>query len=147
MAGLRELYSTTSALLALAVSAAATGENAGVIIDTRDNDSHLFIALLGDLEAAESVTLKIEEGDDPALADAADAGGADVIVDFNTNEAGGPNTVVVDTIGATVAKIAYVGDKRYIRLVATVAGGDGVDLAAAYVGGHLHQVPVRALPQ
>lgn len=143
MAGLRELYSTVRPLLAIAPIVGADDDVTGVIIDTRGADAHLFIGVFGSIGASDGAVLTIEEGDDPALADASTAGSADVIVEHNTNQAGGPNSVEVGE-GETVARIAYVGNKRYIRLVAAVTGE--VDIAATYIGSNLHDVPVRALP-
>ena len=149
MPGLRDSYSTTKVLVALTPTVVDTdGNTDGAIIDTRDCDSHLFTAIADTIEADDTITLSILESDDSGMSGATAAGGEDVLVDQNTNEDGGPSTVVMTAGSAVVGKIGYVGNKRYIRLRAAVAGlGVEVEVtvAATYAGRHLHEVPVRPL--
>lgn len=89
------------------VKASVSGSPAvGVIIDTQGFDS---LAWLITLNAAAQPTYTIEHGDAANLSDAA-------AVDASL--------ISQDSYGAgsTVHKVAYVGPKRYVRLIHTGAG-------------------------
>lgn len=119
-------------------ASAVNGTVNGAIIDTQDFDALLFVAqLTGVTAGGDTVVLSMEDGDDPALTDAAAVGPRDVSLANSTNDDSGPSsdTFIVDAI----AKIGYVGNKRYVRAVLNISGGDGIDLSGTAIAGYLHQ--------
>lgn len=101
------------------VKASVTGSPAvGVIIDTQGYDSLAWLIVLN---AAGQPTYTVEHGDIANVLSVVDA-----------------SLVISDTYGAssTVHKVAYLGNKRYVRLTHTLAGACVAEL------GHPSQQPV-----
>ncbi len=126
----RELKSTTSPVVALnttAISADTTTN--GVIIDTAGFESILFVIQSGTL-ADGTYTPLIQEGDDSGLSDAASVSDADLT---NTEA----SVAFAATDDNTSKSIAYVGDKRYVRLnIVSASTSSGGTLSAVAVKGN-----------
>ena len=122
---LKELKSTIKSEVAIA-PVAATGDVNGNEIDLKDFDACTFVGL-GDGTAIG--TIKIQESDTSGSG-YADAAAADV---FGTQD---------EAINAsdTVKTLAYLGSKRYVRLVWT--NGTNGDIAAVAQLGCAHLSPV-----
>lgn len=109
----------------------------GNIIDTKGYESLLFAIHSGTFNDADGTWVpKVEEGDDPALADA-----ADVDTDFLIGTiAGASFDQAVSGDENAVKKIGYVGKKQYARLTLTAGGTtpDAVMGAQAILGYPLH---------
>ena len=136
----RDLITKLKATVALANGAAITAATNGVTIDTSGAMAHAFFISLNDVEAAESIVIKVQHGDFADASDMADAPSQDVLISGVTdNESGGVSTVTVTTAqGDGVYAIGYVGPLQYIRVVVTPTGGDGVLASALHLAGRLH---------
>ncbi len=142
MAGKRDNISHMRLLNAILPIAAATPDIVGIIIDTLEFDSHSFGYQFSGSDEAVPVVLTVEHGDDIALSDGAVAPGEDVLVGaLTTNEQGSVNSLTVPTGAAGTAKIGYVGDKRYIRLL-VAKGGTSSTSAATCISSHADVTPV-----
>lgn len=122
---LREQKSTIKSLVAIDPQA-ATGDVNGNEIDLKDFDSCTFVGL-GDGTAIG--TIKIQETDTSGSG-YADAAAADV---FGTQDE-------AINVSDVVKTLAYIGSKRYVRLVWT--NGTNGDIAAAAQLGCAHLSPV-----
>jgi len=142
MAGTRDNLSHNRILIAVAAAAAATGNIVGVILDTQEFDSHLFGLLSSLSDEAGAVVLTIEEDDDIGFGTSNIAASQDVLVgDLTTNTQGSVNSVTVPAGAEATAKIGYVGNKRFIRLIVTKNGTSSA-IAAALVSAHAYITPV-----
>ena len=108
----------------------------GQIIDNQDWDALEYIIAYGTLaDAGATFTVLLEDGDDPALADAAAVSDDDLL--------GTESDASVDQDGDdTVKKLGYRGNKRYTRLTITPAGNaSAADMSAVAVQHRGHMVP------
>ncbi len=104
-----------------------TGNTAkvGEIIDRQDAAAVEYIIQTGSLADADATfTVLLEEGDDAALADNATPAAADLL-----GTAAGASFIFSDD--NKIAKIGYIGSKRYTRLTVTPANNTGVVLISA----------------
>lgn len=104
----------------------------GNIIDTAGFESLEFVVVLGDRTDG-TYTLKLEDGDNSGLSDA-----ADVAADLRLGALTAMNA------SDQVARIGYIGHKRYVRLSIVSTGvTTGVDAAGAIaILGHPMHAPV-----
>ena len=126
----RELYSTTAPVVALNTSAISSDTTTnGVIIDTAGYESILFVIQSGTL-ADGTYTPLIQEGNDSGLSDAASVADGDLT---NTEA----SVAFAATDDNAVKSIAYVGDKRYVRLnIVSASTSSGGTLGAVAVKGN-----------
>ena len=126
----RELKSTTTQVVALNTTAISSDTTTnGVILDTAGYESILFVIQSGTL-ADGTYTPLIQEGDDSGLSDAA----AVADTDLTNTEA---SVAFAATDDNTSKSIAYVGDKRYVRLnIVSASTSSGGTLSAVAVKGN-----------
>lgn len=134
----REFISTVGALVAFAAPGPVTTGTPGSDIDTTFGQQLGFFVTLADVEAAESVEIKLQHRDTGGTYEDVPANLV-VIVGESVNDrtVTTPTSITVtDAEGDGVYKIAYVGQKAECRLFITPTGGDGVGASAiAIVGG------------
>lgn len=120
------------ALDAAAISSDTT--TAGNIIDTVGYESLEYLVLSKTITDG-AYALKLEEGDDSGLSDAADVPAANVL---------GALTGFVAADDDTVKRVGSIGKKRYQRLsIVSTGTTTGVDIMSAVaVLGHPHSMPV-----
>jgi hypothetical protein len=124
--------------------AAAVADNTAFvsqICDTLGYESSEFVILTGALADADAVfTTLVEDGDDPALADAAAVEdkfllGTEALASFTFAE------------DNKARKIGYVGPKRYWRVTITPANNAGnAFIAGAFINGHPRSAPTANPP-
>lgn len=128
-----------------AINPASSTTNAaivGAIIDRQGFESVTYAIHYGALFAGSSFAVTMDHGDDPALADAAAVGAADLIGTLalagGTQAGGLPNTT---------KKVAYIGAKRYTRLTITPAANGATSFHSAMaVLGHPAIAPTANPP-
>lgn len=106
----------------------------GAIIDTAGFESCEFIVASGTLTDG-AYALKLEQGDDSGLSDAADVPAAEIL---------GVLTGFAATDDDTTKRVGTIGKKRYQRLsiVSTATTTGGTNFSAVAVQGHPHTAPV-----
>lgn len=121
---------------AVALDITAIGSNTttvGNIIDTLGYESIEFVALSGTLTDG-AYAFKIEDGDDSALADAADVDSALILGDL---------TGFAATDDDAVKRVGTIAKKRYVRLSIVSTGvTTGGTIGAVAVQGHPKRGPV-----
>lgn len=130
-----DLHNQVNAAMALNEAAITTDTTTvGEIIDTKDFESLEYIVSSGTITDG-AYALKLEEGDDSGLSDAADVPAANILGDL-------VGFVAADD--DTVKRVGSVGKKRYQRLsivsTGTTTGGDS--FGAVAVQGHAKSMPV-----
>ena len=91
----------------------------GIILDTLGWEFAVFTIALGAMTDADATfAVLLEEGNDPALADAAPVADVDMV---SQTDGVAPETAAAWTFANDneIRKIEYIGDKRYIRLTIT----------------------------
>ncbi|MGB3831213.1 MAG: hypothetical protein WA975_05035 [Mesorhizobium sp.] len=128
---MRDLANNIGVALALspAVQAATIKGNT---IDTASFGSVAFVINTGAIASAGDFTVKVQESDTTTDGDFTDAVAADLTGDTL------PASVEADSS----YKVGYVGNKRYVRVVATKNGGTSVAIGAIAVKGHADSRPV-----
>jgi hypothetical protein len=127
----KDTYFENNPITAIA-PAVYTATEVGAIIDTQGYESLLLLIQSGVITTG-TFTPKIEDGDDAALADA-----ADVNASFLVGTIADATFAVTDD--DTVKKIGYVGKKRYVRLTLTGASTpNGLIGGAALLGNAIHE--------
>lgn len=102
----------------------------GAIIDTADFDLGVYFAMLCTAFTDGSYALKLEEGDDPALADAADVDSSKLV--YGTL----PTLTAATAEGAFLSREGVHSTKRYLRASIVSTGvTTGADLAVLAVMG------------
>jgi hypothetical protein len=97
----------------------------GEIIDCQDAGAVEYLIQTGSLSDADATfTVLVEEGDNSALSDAATVAATDLL-----GTAAGASFIFSDD--NKIAKIGYIGSKRYTRLTVTPANNTGVVLISA----------------
>ncbi len=127
---MRELLNDVGLVQSLApavISATATGS----AIDLAGFQSALVIVNTGAIVSAGDFAVSIEESDTTTSEDFEAAAAADVL-----------GTVPATLEAASVYKLAYVGTKRYIRIVLTKAGGTSLAAGIVVAKGHALTGPV-----
>lgn len=113
--------------------AVLAGNTNGSVVDTLGYDSVTIVAAVGAIAGAGNMTLKIQEGDQANLSDAADVAATDLTTAFAT-----------PLVTNTTQRIGYRGAKRYIRLVGTLNSGTSVAVGAVAILAHAQTKPVAA---
>ena len=106
----------------------------GAIIDTAGFESIEFMIASGTITDG-AYALKLEQGDDSGLSDAADVPAAEIL---------GVLTGFVAADDDSVKRVGSIGKKRYQRLsiVSTTTTTGGTNFSAIAVQGHPHTAPV-----
>lgn len=109
--------------------------NQGNIIDTQFFEALEFIVFSGTITEG-TFTIQLQEGDDPALADAVTVPAAFVLGSITFN----------NTLSNSVRRIGYVGKKRYVRLNIISSGmtGGTALLGAIAIKGYPRHAPTAA---
>lgn len=133
MTVLNDLYSILTARVVMGPKALADNTpQVGSIIDMKGYEAVVFLTAIGALPDADATfTAKLEHGDDPALADAAECTAGQLI----GTAAGASFTFAADN---TTRKLGYKGGKRYVRYTLTPANlATGAELVGviAVLGG------------
>lgn len=132
-----DLHNNVKGALALAVQDITTNTTTvGAIIDTLGFESLEYFITSGTITDG-AYALKLEEGDDSGLSDAADVPAANVL---------GALTGFVAADDDTVKRVGSVGKKRYQRLsiVSTGTTTGGTNFTATAALGNPHSQPVAA---
>lgn len=123
----RDLHNNIQVLSAIDPVDHGTGNTAQVseIIDTQNARGLEFIIQTGSLADTDATfVVLVEDGDDSALSDAAAVADAELL----GTEAGASFIFSDDN---SIAKIGYIGHKRYVRLTVTPANNTGAVLISA----------------
>ncbi len=116
--------------LALEANISSNTTTAGAIIDTADFDLGIYFALAATTYTDGTYTLKIEDGDDSGLSDAADVATGQLV--YGTLPA--VSAVLAD--GADYSKEGVIGTKRYVRASIVSTGvTTGADLSLLCIKG------------
>lgn len=128
---MRDLANNIGVALALspAVQAATIKGNT---IDTAGFGSVAFVINTGAIASAGDFTVKVQESNTTTDGDFTDAVAADLTGDNLPASVGADSSY----------KVGYVGNKRYVRVVATKNGGTSVAIGAVAVKGHADSRPV-----
>ncbi len=128
---MKDTFHDNKAVQAIAPAVLAANTN-GASIDLKGFDSALFVINTGAIDAAGDFTVKLQESD--------------------TGTSGWTDVDAVDVLGsvpATLAanaayRIGYIGSKRkrYVRAVATKAGGTSIAAGVVAILGHPNIAPV-----
>lgn len=105
--------------------------NTSAAIDLIGFNSAMVVLNTGDIAAAGDFTAKLQESDTTTGGDFADVEVKHLVGVL-------PASLVADV----VAKIGYIGNKRYIRTVLTKNGGTSIAVGALVVKGHAADAPV-----
>jgi hypothetical protein len=125
----RDLYSNIGTALAISPAVkSAAGD--GITIDTKNFSSVAFVITTGAIASAGDFGVSVQESD------ASGSGFAAADAEFVDTNA--PATLAADS----TYKVGYRGNKRYVRLQLTKAGGTSIALGAVAVLGHPHVAPV-----
>lgn len=113
-----EIKNYTTPVEALAIQD-VTGASVGEIIDTRGTCGTLFVLTSATL-ATGSWAVTIDEGNDSGLSDASAVASKDLVGTL-------ADMAFADTDDNASKSIAYIGDKRYVRLTLTATGASGTN--------------------
>ncbi|KQY21018.1 hypothetical protein [Rhizobium sp. Root483D2] len=129
---MKDTYHDTKAVQAIAPAVVAANTN-GAAIDLKGFDSALFVINTGAIVGAGDFGVKLQESDTTTSGDFTDVAAADRLGAL-------PATLAADS----VYRIGYIGSKRkrYVRAVASKAGGTSIALGVTAVLGHPHLAPV-----
>lgn len=128
---MKDTFHDNKAVQAIAPAVLAANTN-GVSIDLKGFDSALFVINTGAIDTAGDFTVKLQESDTGT------SGWTDV-------EAADLLGSVPATLAANAAyRIGYIGSKRkrYVRAVATKAGGTSIAAGVVAILGHPNIAPV-----
>lgn len=127
---MRDLFHNIGAIAALAPAVQSANIN-GAAIDLQNFESVCFVVNTGAVVSAGDFGVKLQESDTTTSGDFTDADAS--VVDSNAP----------DTLEATSTyRMGYRGHKRYVRLVATKAGGTSIAAGAVAIMGNPHDRPV-----
>ncbi|PWL18141.1 hypothetical protein DKP76_10505 [Falsochrobactrum shanghaiense] len=128
---MKDTFHDNKAVQAIA-PAVLTANTNGVSIDLKGFDSALFVINTGAIDAAGDFTVKLQESD-TGTSGWTDVDAADLLGS------------VPATLAANAAyRIGYIGSKRkrYVRAVATKAGGTSIAAGVVAILGHPNIAPV-----
>lgn len=128
---MKDTFHDNKAVQAIAPAVLAANTN-GVSIDLKGFDSALFVINTGAIDAAGDFTVKLQESD-TGTSGWTDVDAADLLGS------------VPATLAANAAyQIGYIGSKRkrYVRAVATKAGGTSIAAGVVAILGHPNIAPV-----
>lgn len=128
---MKDTYHDNKAVQAIAPAVVAASTN-GTTVDLKGFDSALFVVNTGAIDAAGDFGVKLQESD--------------------TGTSGWTDVAAEDLLGGAPAtleanaayRIGYIGSKRkrYVRAVATKAGGTSIALGVVAILGHPALAPV-----
>lgn len=124
----RDLYSNIKVAPAIAAAVQSASVD-GVAIDTKGANAVSVVVTTGAIVSSGDFGLKLQESD------ASGSGYADVPAALQQSNA--PATLAA----SSAYRLGYLGSKRYVRLVATKAGGTSIALGAVAVLGDLAARP------
>ena len=111
---MRDLKSNIAVDVAVPVKAiSAAGSVVGNIIDMSKFNSACFLLVTGNAYTDGTYTLKVEEGDDAALADAAVVDSSKLICDDAAGVVAAANAI---------SRVGYIGSKQYVRATVVATG-------------------------
>nr|WP_029924541.1 hypothetical protein [Ochrobactrum sp. UNC390CL2Tsu3S39] len=128
---MKDTFHDNKAVQAIAPAVLAANTN-GVSIDLKGFDSALFVINTGAIDAAGDFSVKLQESD-TGTSGWTDVDAADLLGS------------VPATLAANAAyRIGYIGSKRkrYVRAVATKAGGTSIAAGVVAILGHPNIAPV-----
>lgn len=126
---MRDLYSNIGAVLALAPAVQSASID-GIAVDLKGYNAAAFVVNTGAIASAGDFSAKLQESD------ASGSGYADVVAGFVDSNA--PATLAA----SSSYKLGYRGNKRYVRVVLTKAGGTSIAAGATAVLGEPAKAPV-----
>lgn len=126
---MRDLFSNIGAVPALAPAVQAATAN-GLAVDTKGFNRVAFVVTTGTIAGSGDFGVKLQESDLPG------SGFADVATSQRQTNA--PATLAADS----AYRLGYLGDKRYVRLALTKAGGTSIAAGAVAILGDPQHVPV-----
>lgn len=128
---MKDTYHDNKAVQAIA-PAVVTANTNGTTVDLKGFDSALFVVNTGAIDAAGDFGIKLQESD-TGTSGWADVAAADIL-------GGAPATLEANA----AYRIGYIGSKRkrYVRAVATKAGGTSIALGVVAILGHPAIAPV-----
>lgn len=125
----RDLYSNIGAVQAIAPAVQAAAAD-GAAIDMKGFSSLAFVLSTGAIVGSGDFGAKLQESDQSG------SGFADVPADFVQTNA--PATLAA----SSAYRVGYLGNKRYVRLVLTKAGGTSIAAGAVAILGDPDSRPV-----
>lgn len=126
---MRDLQSNIGVVAAVA-PATLTATNTSAAIDLRGFDSACVVINTGAIGAAGNFTPKLTEAD-ASDGDFTDVAASDLVGEFPAALA-----------AASVYKVGYIGNKRFIKTVLTLNSGTNIAAGAVVVLGNPDQAPV-----
>jgi hypothetical protein len=114
------------------IPAVYTATATGVGVDVRDFDSVSVSFQTGAIVAAGLFTPKLQESDDST--NGIDGAWNDVVAADQTG-------ALVNLVASSIQRVGYVGQKRWVRPVATYVSGTSTAIAAMVTRGKPHQFP------
>lgn len=128
---MKDTFHDNKAVQAIAPAVLAANTN-GVSIDLKGFDSALFVINTGAIDAAGDFTVKLQESD-TGTSGWTDVDAADLL-----------GSVPATLAANTAYRIGYIGSKRkrYVRAVATKAGGTSIAAGVVAILGHPNIAPV-----
>lgn len=128
---MKDTYHDNKAVQAIAPAVVAANTN-GTTVDLKGFDSALFVVNTGAIDAAGDFGVKLQESDTGT------SGWTDVAAEDLLG--GAPATLAANA----AYRIGYIGSKRkrYVRAVATKAGGTSIALGVVAILGHPAIAPV-----
>lgn len=141
----RDIYSNLSVVPAIEAEVLDSDEN-GATIDTRGYDSLMFAVNVGEsgdtLSGSVHIQLEVEESDDNSSWTDVDDSDLTNVVDGSND---GTFAKIVLNGDQAVYLVGYMGNKRYVRLVANFTGThtNGCPIAAEAILGHAHLLPAN----
>ena len=128
MKDLHSKLGVTQALAPAVVSATATSDE----IDLQGFDSAVVVVNTGAIVSSGDFTVKLQESDTTTGGDFTDVAAADLLGSFPAS-----------LEAASVVKVGYRGNKRYIRTVATKNSGTSIAAGIVVVTGNAASSPVE----
>lgn len=126
---MRDLAQNIGAAPALAPAVQSANAN-GLAVDMKGFNRAAFVVSTGAIASAGDFGVKLQESD------ASGSGFADVAAgQFTTNA---PATLAADS----AYRLGYLGDKRFVRLVLTKAGGTSIAAGAVAILGDPQHTPI-----
>lgn len=126
---MRDLFNNINAVVALAPAVLTASAN-GPAIDLKGANRTAIVVTTGAIAGAGDFGVKLQESDTTASSDFAD-------VPADQVDSDAPAILVADS----AYRLGYRGHKRFLRLVATRAGGTSIALGAVAVRSDLAQRP------
>jgi hypothetical protein len=142
---MRDLEARLNAVASL-TAANRTADANGTGVDLQGYDGALIVAVIGaegdTLSGSVKIEIEVEESDDDSTY--TDVANADLLGNVTGTNTGTVCVIDDNTEAPAVHKVAYVGNKRYIRAVDNRTGTHtvGTPTAAVVVRGYPHRQPL-----